>query len=551
MNTNINDVIYITGHRNPDSDSIVSALAYANLKQKMNINAIACRLGDINAETKYLLDRFKVREPMLLHDARSQLDEIEMDPPLKGRPETTIMEALNIMNQSTTKNPVLAVVNDLDQLQGIITSSNFSGLLLGDTAKSIDILSRTPIEYIAKTIDGKLIYAPEVQRCNGKTSIIAISASKLENYEITDRIVIVGNDTDAQLDCIAKNAAMIIVVWANNVAPMVIEAAKQKGCGIIISGHGTMNTSRYLFYSSPIKEIMTTELVLFNKAEFVEDVGKKMIRSRHRSYPVVDDQNHIFGFISRYHILNSTNKKVILVDHNEMRQSVPGIEQAELLEIVDHHRIGDVSTAKPIMFRNEIVGSTATLITKLYLENQIPIEKKYAALLLGAMISDTLNFRSPTTTNTDVAIATKLALIAELDIEQFAKDIFMVSNSLKGQSMESILDYDKKEFNISNKRVVVSQMILYQLNEVQGIEDKLLEVMNKMAQERKLDLWVMVFTSIHDNGSVFYGVGRLAHVIEEAFPNVPGETNSFIDNVVSRKNQIIPKLTVAINMAGI
>ena len=544
MNTNINDVIYITGHRNPDSDSIVSALAYANLKHKMNINAIACRLGDINAETKYLLDRFKVREPMLLHDARSQLDEIEMDPPLKGRPETTIMEALNIMNQSTTKNPVLAVVNDLDQLQGIITSSNFSGLLLGDTAKSIDILSRTPIEYIAKTIDGKLIYAPEVQRCNGKTSIIAISASKLENYEITDRIVIVGNDTDAQLDCIAKNAAMIIVVWANNVAPMVIEAAKQKGCGIIISGHGTMNTSRYLFYSSPIKEIMTTELVLFNKAEFVEDVGKKMIRSRHRSYPVVDDQNHIFGFISRYHILNSTNKKVILVDHNEMRQSVPGIEQAELLEIVDHHRIGDVSTAKPIMFRNEIVGSTATLITKLYLENQIPIEKKYAALLLGAMISDTLNFRSPTTTNTDVAIATKLALIAELDI-------FMVSNSLKGQSMESILDYDKKEFNISNKRVVVSQMILYQLNEVQGIEDKLLEVMNKMAQERKLDLWVMVFTSIHDNGSVFYGVGRLAHVIEEAFPNVPGETNSFIDNVVSRKNQIIPKLTVAINMAGI
>lgn len=551
MNTNINDVIYITGHRNPDSDSIVSALAYANLKHMMNINAIACRLGDINAETKYLLDRFKVREPMLLHDARSQLDEIEMDPPLKGRPETTIMEALNIMNQSTTKNPVLAVVNDLDQLQGIITSSNFSGLLLGDTAKSIDILSRTPIEYIAKTIDGKLIYAPEVQRCNGKTSIIAISASKLENYEITDRIVIVGNDTDAQLDCIAKNAAMIIVVWANNVAPMVIEAAKQKGCGIIISGHGTMNTSRYLFYSSPIKEIMTTELVLFNKAEFVEDVGKKMIRSRHRSYPVVDDQNHIFGFISRYHILNSTNKKVILVDHNEMRQSVPGIEQAELLEIVDHHRIGDVSTAKPIMFRNEIVGSTATLITKLYLENQIPIEKKYAALLLGAMISDTLNFRSPTTTNTDVAIATKLALIAELDIEQFAKDIFMVSNSLKGQSMESILDYDKKEFNISNKRVVVSQMILYQLNEVQGIEDKLLEVMNKMTQERKLDLWVMVFTSIHDNGSVFYGVGRLAHVIEEAFPNVPGETNSFIDNVVSRKNQIIPKLTVAINMAGI
>ncbi|NLC41397.1 MAG: inorganic pyrophosphatase, partial [Erysipelothrix sp.] len=205
MNSNFNEVIYITGHRNPDTDSIVSAIAYAELKQKMNVNAIACRLGDVNAETKYLLDRFNVKEPMLLVDARSQLDEIEMDEPVKISPETTIMEAVTLMNSFKQK-PVLAVVNRLDQLLGILTSSNISDVLLGDTAKSIDLLSRTPIEYIAKTIDGKLIYAPEKTRLNGKTSIIAISASKLDNYEITDRIVIVGNDTDAQLDCIAKNA---------------------------------------------------------------------------------------------------------------------------------------------------------------------------------------------------------------------------------------------------------------------------------------------------------------------------------------------------------
>lgn len=546
MNSNFNEVIYITGHRNPDTDSIVSAIAYAELKQKMNVNAIACRLGDVNAETKYLLDRFNVKEPMLLVDARSQLDEIEMDEPVKISPETTIMEAVTLMNSFKQK-PVLAVVNRLDQLLGILTSSNISDVLLGDTAKSIDLLSRTPIEYIAKTIDGKLIYAPEKTRLNGKTSIIAISASKLDNYEITDRIVIVGNDTDAQLDCIAKNAAVIIVVWAKNVAPMVIEAASQKGCAVIISGHGTMNTSRYLFYASPVAELMTTDLVVFNKAEFVEDVGKKMIRSRYRSYPVVDDQNHIFGFISRYHILNATNKKVILVDHNEMRQSVPGIETAELLEIIDHHRIGDVSTSKPIIFRNEIVGSTATLITKLYMENQIKIRPAIAGLMLGAMISDTLNFRSPTTTNTDVTLASHLALLADLDIEEFARSIFTVSNSLKGQSMEEILKYDKKDFIIAGKSVSVSQMILYQLNEVHGIEDELKDVMKKLSKHEKKDLWVMVFTSIHDNGSVLFGAGELAGLVEMAFPNNPGETHSFHDTVVSRKNQIIPQLSLVIN----
>lgn len=547
MSINSNEVVYITGHRNPDTDSIVSAIAYAELKQKMNVNAIACRIGPVNAETKYLLDRFNVREPMFLHDARSQLDEIEMDEAIKVSPQTTIMEAVKLMDSIKSKQPVLAVVNHLDQLQGILTISNISDLLLGDTAKSIELLSRTPIEYIAKTIDGKLLYAPEKTRLNGKTSIIAISASKLDNYEITDRIVIVGNDTDAQLDCIAMDASCIIIVWAKNVAPMVIEAAKEKGCAVILSGHGTMNTSRYIFYSSPIAELMTTNLVVFNKAEFVEDVGKKMIRSRYRSYPVVDDQNHVFGFISRYHILNAANKKIILVDHNEMGQSVPGIEQADLLEIIDHHRIGDVSTAKPIVFRNEIVGSTATLITKLYMENQIEIRQEIAGLLLGAMISDTLNFRSPTTTNTDVALASHLALIAGLDIDEFARSIFTVSNSLQGHSMEEILNYDKKDFIIAGKRVNVSQMILYQLNEIHGIEEELKEVMDKLVKRDKKDLWVMVFTSIHDNGSVLYGSGELAGLVEDAFPNQPGESHSFLDNVVSRKNQIIPQLSLVIN----
>jgi|LSQX01.3.fsa_nt_gb manganese-dependent inorganic pyrophosphatase len=539
------DVIYVTGHRNPDTDSIVSAIAYANLKQKMNINAYPCRLGPINPETQYVLDRWNVKCPMLLQDARSQLDEIEMDKPITLSPETTMFECLQIMKDN--KKTTLSVVNHLNQLQGLVTSTNLSDVLMGDTAKSIELLSKTPIEYIAKVIDGRLIYHPEEPHISGKTSIPAISAQGLNNYDLEDRIVIVGNDTQAQLDCIAMNAGLIIVVWASSVAPMVIQAAQEKNCGVIISGHGTMNTSRYLFYASPVKDVMTTDLIVFNKNEFVEDAQAKMIRTRYRSYPVVDNKNHIYGFVSRYHLLNAKKKKIILVDHNEMRQSVNGIESAEIIEIIDHHRIGDISTSRPISFRNEIVGSTATIITKMYYETDIPIEPHIAGLLLAAMISDTLNFKSPTTTNTDVALAQKLALIAEVDIDEYAKDIFNVSNTLKNEKMSDILQYDQKEFDIANKKVIISQMIMYHLNELASVETELETAMEELGHNRRADLVVMIFTSIHENGSVIYASGSLKDQVELAFPNDPGEMNSFQDGVVSRKNQIVPKLTLTLN----
>lgn len=539
------EVIYVTGHRNPDTDSIVSSIAYAALKQKMNLNAVACRLGEINPETKYVLDRFNFHPPMLLHDARAQLDEIEMDNPVTLSPESTMRESLALMSEH--RNKTLAVVNHRNQLKGLLTSSNLSDVLLGDTATSIELLSKTPLEYIAKTIDGKLMYHPNTLHISGKVSIPAISAQGLKNYDLEDRIVIMGNDSNAQIEAIHKGAGLIIVVWASAIAPMVIQAAKEKQCGIILSGHGTMNTSRYLFYSSPIKDLMTTNLVVFNSAEFVEDAANKLAQSRYRSYPVVDDANHIFGFVSRYHLLNAKRKKIILLDHNEMRQSVPGIEHADIVEIIDHHRIGDISTSRPITFRNEIVGSTATIITKMYLEADVEIDESLAGILLSAMISDTLNFKSPTTTNTDIALATKLALIANVDIDELARDIFMVTNTLKDKDIKEVLGYDQKEFEIAGEKVIISQMTMYQLNELVSIEKELNEALFELAQERGAALVVMVFTSIHENGSVIYGAGKLEEAIEHAFPNNPGEEHSFLQGIVSRKNQIVPKITLAIN----
>lgn len=542
---NLRNIVYVCGHRYPDTDSIVSAIAYANLKQQLGINAIACRLGELNAETKYLLDRFNVTAPSVLKDARATLEEIAMDDVHIISLDTTIREVMTLMDDHGRQ--TFAVVNERNQLLGVVTSSNIAKVAMGDTALNIDLLSRTSIENIAKTVDGKLVYAPLDFSFNGKVSIVAIASTKLENYELKGRLVIIGNDVESQITAIKKGASCIVTVWTDVIAPHVIELAREYKCAIIMSSHGTLNTSRYIYFSPIVKEVMTTDLVYFNKAEYVEEVSKKMMKSRFRSYPVVDDENRIYGFISRYHVLNSRNKRLILVDHNEYAQSIEGAEDADIIEVIDHHRIGDITTSKPISFRNEIIGSTASIITKLYQEADVTIPKEIAALLLGAMISDTLNFKSPTTTPKDIELGSELARISELDLESYSRDIFGVTSSFATQDYADIITQDIKTFTISNQRVMVSQVVVYEFGELSTIIDQFVDAMDAFVLNRGLDLLVVVITSVSDNGSYIFGSGKLKQAVADAFPNKKGEKFSFFSEVVSRKNQIIPRLSVAIS----
>lgn len=541
---NRQDLVFVLGHKYPDTDSIVSAIAYAHFKQLMGMNAVACRLGPINDETKYLLERFEETKPLLLKDARATLEEIEMDDVKTISIDTTIREAMEIMND--TGRQALAVVNEKNQLLGVVTNSNLSYVAVGDTAHTIDMLSRTSVENIAKTIEGRIVYAPLDFSFNGKVSIVAIASTKLRHYELENRLVIIGNDVQSQIEAIEQGAAGIITVWTDTIAPQVIEKAKQHECAIVMSSLGTLNTSRYLFFSAPVKEIMTTDPVSFNTSEFVEEVGRRMLKTRYRAYPVLDDQNRVYGFISRYHVLNRRSKRLILVDHNEYSQSVEGIEEAEVLEVIDHHKIGDLSTTKPILFRNEIIGSTASIITKFYNEYRVEIPQNIAALLLGALISDTLNLKSPTTTKQDLDIAKQLSEVSGLDIEDFAKDIFEVTSSLKKKSYKEIITQDIKKFTISGQHVMVSQVVVYEFSEVRKLVDDFNKGMNQFVKENYLDLLVVVFTSVSDNGSIILGAGTLEGAVREAFPNNEGEKFSILSDVVSRKNQIIPRLSVAI-----
>lgn len=539
-----NEVIYVTGHQRPDSDSIVSAIAYAKLKQRQGINAIACRLGEMQAETKYLLERFHFDEPLLLKDARATLQEIEMDPPHCVSVDTTIYDTLKAMEQYKMKS--LGVVDHKNRLKGMITKSDIAKIGLGDTVFSHNLLKQTSIKNIAKAVSGKIIVESDMNHFNGHASIISYNHDGVENYELKDKLVILGSDKSAQKEAIKKGAAIMVLVWTKEVDKKVIELAKEYKCSIIVSGEGTMNTARYIYFSPAVELLMEKDLVFFNDDDLVEEALKTMSKTRYRLYPVVDYRNHLIGLVSRYHLMNYRKKKVILVDHNEYSQSVKGIESADLLEVIDHHRIYDIATTRPISFRNEIIGSSASIITSIYLENQLSIDANLAGLLLGAILSDTLKFRSPTTTAKDIGLAKMLAEIAQLDIDEFAKEMFSVSSDISNKTMKELITQDIKKFEIEDQQVMIGQVIISSFVQVEHIEADLQKELDQFVENRNLDLVVLAFTSIIDNGSIFYASGALHNLVYEAFPNKLNEKHSFHEGIVSRKTQIVPMVTKAL-----
>lgn len=533
--------VYITGHRHPDTDSIASSIAYAFFKRSMGVYAVPCRLGALNEETKYLLSRFGFPEPMLLTDARMKLSEIDMDTPVCITPDTTIYDTLRIMQKDN--HAYCGVVDERRHLLGLVTKSDLAVVGLADTAMAIDILAHTPTENIRKTINGTMVYDDEEACINGKVSIIAMTElDRLHNFDVRDRIVIVGANADAQYQLIRQGAGMLIVVWAEEISEKVVQAAREHHCPIIRSGYGSMNTSRYLYFAPSVERIMKKKLIAFHSNELAEDVGNKMLKSRYRVYPVIDQEERLVGYISRYHIMDSRRRRLILVDHNEFSQSVNAVEKGKVLEVIDHHRINDFTTSQPVAFRNEIVGSTATIIATIFRENQLLLPANLAGLLLGAILSDTMNFHSPTTTDRDRSTANILAAIADLDIEEFAEELFTVTANQEKASFSDMINQDRKIYDIHSCKLSISQVIVPSAKETWADAREITDALTHFAQKKQIDLAVLVFTSILENGSVVYTAGDRASWAVEAFPDREGEEHTFQENLLSRKQQILPAL---------
>lgn len=539
------ETVYITGHKNPDSDSICSSIAYAEFKNKFENKYIPVRQGKLNQETEFILKYFNVPAPEYIETVKTQVSDLNIDKAVHVSKDVSIKTAWMIIQKYKIK--TLPIVDKNERLIGIVTLSDITKKYMDTNENNMIAKSNTTLKNIIETINGNLVFGCEqMLNTSGKVVITAMSTESLGPFISKNDIVITGDREDVQIASIELGANVLIITGNPNISKSTLDKAKESNCILITTNYDTYTTSRLISQSVPVEYVMTTEkIVSFNLDDFIDEIKDKMLQTRYRSYPVVDDNNKVKGLISRYHLISQNKKKVILLDHNEKSQSVDGIEEADIIEIIDHHRVGDIETKKPIYFINRPVGSTATIIANLYFENSITPTKKTAGLMCAAILSDTLKFKSPTSTHVDKITANKLAEIAGIDIDDFAQKMFKAGTSLKGKTPEEIFYQDFKDFNLSKYKIGIGQVTTMDLSSIEKMKEPIIEYMKIVCKDKDYDLLVLMLTDIINEGSELLYVGSRKELIPKAF-NINSENNSiYLPGVVSRKTQVVPPLSTA------
>lgn len=543
------NVIYVTGHRNPDSDSICAAYGYAEFKNKMGskIPAVPVRLGNLNRETEFILNKFGVNPPEYLATVRLKVGDLEIDNIKAVLSNVSLQAAWDLMKENKVKS--LPVVDKNNCLQGILSISNLTSSYMDIWDNEILSKSNTTLENILSTLSAKEI-SKRLQnpKFPGKITVVAMQPESMKGIINSGDIAIVGDRPEIHNELLNLNVSLIILTGSHTLSPELLEKANKNNVTVISTPHDSFTASRLIVQSIPVAYVMAKDnLVSFSVDELVDDIKEKMIETRFRSYPVTDLDGKVVGTISRYHLISDHKKRIIQVDHNERSQSVDGIEEAEILEIIDHHRIADIQTSNPIYFRNEPLGSSSTIVSKCFFENNIEPSKEAAGLLCGAIISDTLLFRSPTCTDQDKMICNRLAKIAGIDnIEDFAKSMFKAGTSLVGKTVEEIFNQDFKPFTIGETKIGVAQVNTMDIDGFMPLKNQMLEYMSKEAKNGDYDILLLLLTDILNEGSQILTIGN-TEIVNKTFNIKVHENTAFLPGVLSRKKQVIPPITNIIN----
>ena len=536
--------IYITGHKNPDTDSICSAIALAELKNKMGEDSEAIRLGNLNRETEFVLDYFKVQRPRLKTSIKPQVRDIEIDAAYCVNPSLSMASAMDLIQKNNISS--LPVVDDDDNLIGIVSLSNIASTYMEIWDDSIIGRSNTSFENILEVLKGKVLYLPDKAR--EFTGKMAVKAIKNQDLISEGDIVIVGDDVKDQESVIRKRVSLLILTISSKLDDELMELAKENNVAVISTGLSTFMVARLLPQAVPVEYVMTRDdLVVFHKDDLIDDVREKMSQSRFRSYPVLDNKNKVIGNISRYHLISNLKKKIILVDHNERNQSIDDIDSAEIIQIVDHHRVANISTSSPIYFRNEPVGSTATIVSKMFFENGIKPSREVAGLLCAAIISDTLLFRSPTSTETDKYVLNKMKKIAAIDVDDFAMKMFRAGTSLEGRKPDELLKSDVKNFSVEGVNVRVCQIFTMDLESTVSVENELKETMENFVATSDAETFVLMITDIFKEVSEVILAGSFKEAIARKFDKELVGDKFLSEGLLSRKKQLLPKISSAIS----
>ena len=544
-----NQKVFVMGHKNPDTDSICSAIAYSYLLNATNkYNAIPVRLGEINRETEYVLKRFGVEHPVLLKTVKQKVEDLNYDKVTVFSKDLTLKTAWFLLKQQNLKSA--PILDEHGQLLGLLSTSNIIEGYMDQWDSEVLKKAKTPVENVIDTLEANVIYLNEsLKVVEGDIHIAAMSGSEAKKRIHENDVVIVGGDRSDDLEeLISVKPSLIVLTGSLTADENVVKKCEEQGISIISTPFNTYQTSQQIVQAIPVEYVMIKgDIKTFSTDDTLDYMKEVMSETRYRGYPVIDLNNRCVGSISRFALLKGLRKKVILVDHNERGQSIPGIEEADILEIVDHHRVADIQTVGPLMFRGEPLGSTATIVTKMFDELDVEMPSHIAGLLLGAVVSDTLLFKSPTCTPVDTKIAKKLAKIAGVDIQEFAMEMFKAGTSLVGKTVDEIFNQDFKKFSFDNLQVGVAQVNSMDIEGFLPYKKDMLDYMNKFAEDNNLEFTLLLLTDIiNANSEIFVG-GPRPELVEKAFNVQLTECQGTLVGVISRKKQVVPAITAVMS----
>lgn len=543
------DKVFVIGHKNPDSDSICAAIGYAAFKKKLGKeNYVPCRIGEINDETKYILDYFKVDPPLFIENVKPQVSDMDYYTVDIIPQDMTIKGAWEIIRD---KGHTLLPVRDQNNLfKGIVSVSDITQTYIA--LKDNDFLERYNVEIssIIEVLEAHVLWGEElIKKTAGRLFIYHnITWSDAIAIKNNDLILVAGNISNV-IESMEYDSNYIFVVGnlKEKDEEVLAQYASIKNKAIIKVEHDLLSVIRLISQCISVKEIMKTEkIIYFYDNEYIDQIKDIMLESRHRYFPVIDYNRNVVGVISRKQLLTYRKKKVVLIDHNETSQTVKGIDQAEILEIIDHHRLGDIQTGNPIFVRNVPVGSSSTIVANMYFENNLKPDREIAGLLCAAIISDTLLFKSPTCTTVDIETANLLAEIADIDINTFGYEMLKAGASIVKKTPVEILMNDIKEYNLGKYRFSVSQINTMDLGELDDKREQLKELMKEKAENGKYDAVLLMVTDLLRQGSELIFEGPEVDRIRTAFGIEDEKKSVFLEGVVSRKKQIIPRLAMNI-----
>lgn len=538
--------IYAIGHRNPDTDSICAAISYAHLKTELGMNVVPARAGSINRETAFALQYFQAEAPILLSDVYPRVADVSMPSELTINERQNLRELAQIMCRDGVKS--IPVVNDRQDLVGMVTVSDVAKRYFEDIGMQSFSDVKVTLRELAHVCDATVETgeARMTEMVSGEVRIAAGSLQTVQNSVKPEDVILVGDRVpEILMACIEGGAACLLLTGGSKADTEVMEAASRRKVAVLSAPYDTYTCARLINQCVPVSSIMQTEVVRFRPSEMLSDIKGVMEKHRHRYYPVVEN-NKLVGIVSSESAMVPEKTRLILVDHNERSQAVEGVEMAKIVEIIDHHRLGGIQTNDPIFTRQDPVGCTCTIVADMHLHRQVAIPPKIAGLMLSAILSDTVLFKSPTCTEHDREMAQYLSKIAGVDVQEYGMELLKAGSDISNMTTEEIAKNDMKEFLIGRYRISISQCSVLERQQAVDRKAEILEALDRMRKKSGYDLSIVMITNVLEEASILFFIGEPKNLLGEAFHMDAADNMLMLPGVMSRKKQVVPPLSEAV-----